>query len=228
MLAPTIADPQYNIAFLKASRLFSGAADELVCGSQHLFVQRTYAKGSVIFEQGDSACLVYSVCRGKVRIARRTEDDKQITVSILGPGDLFGEEVVFEAVTRPSTVTCLDTTTVWMARASDLLGLLSRYPVLSLNLARYLREQLDDARCATEDVAYLNVGDRLTRLLERLAAEHSRPVEDGTLLDVRQTRAEIASLIGSTRETVSVRIAGLVRAGRIALRGKQIVLLHQT
>jgi CRP/FNR family transcriptional regulator len=179
----------------------------------------------VLFEQGDTARIVYLIKRGRVRIARHTPDGKEVTVSILSPGDLFGEEVVFSQVKRTTVATCLEDSLLCMARASDLFGLLARNPILSLNVAKYLREQLDNALTINEDVAYLKVSDRLARLLERLAAEHGKRVDGGTLLDVRLTRAEMASLIGSTRETVSAQIAQLARDGRIRLQGKLIVLL---
>lgn len=220
------AMPDENkIHFLKKSRMFERASDEVVTGCEHLFVQKAIPAGTVLFEQGDVGRMVYLIKQGRVRIARRTSEGKEVTISILGQGDIFGEEVVFTQVRRTAVATALEDTLICMARANDLFGLFLRHPLLALNVAKYLREQLDDALCVTEDVAYLKVSDRLTHLLERLAAEHGRRVEDGILLDVRLTRAEIASLIGSTRETVSVRIASLARAGRLRLQGRSIVLL---
>jgi len=214
-----------KVLFLKKSRLFERATDELVTSCEHYFVQKTYRKGSILFEQGDAARTVYLIKRGRVRIARHTADGKVVTFSILGPGDIFGEEVVFSQVLRTTVAACLEDSLLCMARASDLFGLFTRNPILSLNVAKYLREQLDEALNISEDVAYLKVSDRILRLLERLAVEHGKPVEGGTLLDVRLTRAETASLIGSTRETVSAQFAQLIRTGKIRLQGKAIVLL---
>jgi CRP/FNR family transcriptional regulator len=214
-----------KILFLKKSRIFERATDDVVAGCEHLFVQKYFHAGEVLFEQGDDARIVYLVKQGRVRVSRRTAEGKEVTIALLGAGDIFGEEVVFSQVTRTAVATCLEDSLLCMARAADVFGLFLRHPVLALNVAKYLREQLDDALSVTEDVAYLNVTDRLTRLLERLATEHGKRVEDGVLLDVRLTRAEMASLIGSTRETVSVRIASLVRSGRVRLQGRSIVLL---
>jgi CRP-like cAMP-binding protein len=50
-------------------------------------------------------------------------------------------------------------------------------------------------------------------------------VSDGVLLDIRLTHADLASLIGSTRETISVQLAQLAREGLIRLDGRSIVLL---
>ena len=221
-----MSPPENKVLFLKKTRLFERAADDVVAGCEHFFVQKMFRRGSVLFDQGDTGRIVYLVKRGRIRIARRTADGKEVTVSILGPGDLFGEEVVFSRVLRTTVATCLEDSLLCMARAGDLFGLLARNPILSLNVAKYVREQLDEALAVHEDVAYLKVSDRLARLLDRLAAEHGVPVEGGTLLDVRLTRAEIASLIGTTRETVSAQITQLARAGKIRLQGKSIVVLH--
>jgi CRP/FNR family transcriptional regulator len=63
-------------------------------------------------------------------------------------------------------------------------------------------------------------------LFERLSVEHGRPADGGTLLDVRLTHHDLASVIGSTRETVTVEIAALVRAGKIRHDGRYITLVN--
>jgi CRP/FNR family transcriptional regulator len=63
-------------------------------------------------------------------------------------------------------------------------------------------------------------------LFARLATEHGIERPGGTLLDVRLTHADIASLVGSTRETVSLELSNLAKAGRIAYDGKHITIPH--
>lgn len=74
-----------KVWYLKRSRLFERATDDAIAGYEHLFMQITYPKRTIIFEQGDVGRLVYMVKIGRVRIARATEDGKEITVAILGP-----------------------------------------------------------------------------------------------------------------------------------------------
>ncbi len=211
--------------YLKRSRLFERASDETIAYCEHLFVQQACTKGNILFQQGDAAHFVYLVKRGTVRIARRTSDDKDITIAILGPGCIFGEEVVFSQVERTTIAVCMTESLLCMARAEHVYGLLTRFPQLAVNVAKYLHEQRDDALAVAEDFAFLSVPERLLRLFERLAEEHGRAVPGGTLLDIRLTHADLASLIGSTRETVSVQLAQLVREGRIRLDGRSIVVL---
>ena len=61
-------------------------------------------------------------------------------------------------------------------------------------------------------------------LFERLAAEHGVPAPNGVRIDVRLTHNDIASLIGSTRETVSLEMSNLLKAGRLRSEGGFIVV----
>ncbi|MBV8435007.1 MAG: Crp/Fnr family transcriptional regulator [Candidatus Eremiobacteraeota bacterium] len=211
--------------YLKRFKLFYRAPEETVSHCEHFFTQQLFPKRSHIFDQGDPARMVYLVKSGKVKLVRHTEDGKEILLTVLGPGDLFGEEVVFqEQIERSTIAECLEPSLVCMAKAENVYAMLSRHPVLALNVAKYLLEQRDDALSVVEEVAYLKVPERILRLFDRLAAEHGKPVAGGTLLDLRLTHADIASLVGSTRETVSQQLSLLAKAGRIRMNGKSIVL----
>jgi CRP/FNR family transcriptional regulator, cyclic AMP receptor protein len=160
-----------------------------------------------------------------VRISRTTSDGKEITMAVLGDGDLFGEEVMFTSeVARTTQATCLEDSYLCMSRMQDLYGIMSRNPLVALNIAKYLQEQRDDARTAVEEIASLKVTDRLMRLFERLAEDHGSSAARGTRVDVRLTHAQIASLVGSTRETVSLELSQLVKGGRLSVEGHHFVL----
>ena len=219
------ADNENKVWYLRQNRLFAQASDEGIENCEHLFVMTELPRRTMVFDQGDPTRLVYLIKRGKIRIARLTPDGKEVTVAVLGAGDIFGEETLFEQATRTTIAVCLEDTLVCTAKADDLFALLSRDPRLALNVAKILSERLDDASATMEDLAYAKITDRLMHLFARLATEHGVPAAGGGVrLDLRLTHGDIASLIGSTRETVSLEIANLVRAGRIAVDGRSIVL----
>jgi CRP/FNR family transcriptional regulator, cyclic AMP receptor protein len=203
-----------KVFYLKNNRLFSGVGDR-VDETAHIFTTVLYPAKTAIFEQGDPTRLVYLVKRGNIRISRITPDGKEITVAILGAGDIFGEETLFAKGQRTTVASTIGEALVCTARADDLFELLSRDPELALNVAKIVHDRLDDASATIEDLAYAKVADRLINLFERLAAEHGVETPEGTRIDVRLTHADIASLIGSTRETVTVELANLARDGRL-------------
>lgn len=213
-----------KVWYLKKSRLFSDATDNVVRECEHLFTQVAFGRRQVIFEQGEPGRLVYLVKSGRVRIARSTAEGENLTVAILGPNDLFGEEVAFHDVVRSTFAICVEDSLLCVANGRDLFGLITRHAPLAVNIARYLGEQRDQALSVAEDLAFLKVPERLVRLLDKFAAEHGRDVGDGTLIDIALTHADIASLIGSTRETVSLQLKKLENEGRIRIANRRIVV----
>lgn len=213
-----------KVWYLRQNRLFEKATEQGVIDVEHIFTVCEYARKTQLFDQGDPTRLVYLIKRGKVRLARITPDGKEVTIAILGPGDLFGEETLFEEGARTTVATVIEDALVCTAKAEDLFGLLARDPRLALNVAKILNERLLDASATMEDLAYARIPDRLMHLFSRLAAEHGTETADGIRLDVRLTHADIASLIGSTRETVSLEMSNLQKAGRIRMAGRSIVV----
>ncbi len=213
-----------KVWYLRQNRLFERMNEERIAYYEHLFAKKWYPKGTLLFEQGDPARIVYFIKEGRVRIGRLTRDGKEILIAVLGPGDLFGEEVLFSEARRTTVATCMEKALLCMTKAEDLYGMITREPVLALNIAKYVAEQRDDAISVAEDIAYLKVPDRLLNLFQRLAADHGVETPTGTMLDVRLTQSDLASLIGSTRETVSLEMSRLVKSGQIRMQGHSIVL----
>jgi CRP/FNR family cyclic AMP-dependent transcriptional regulator len=213
-----------KVWYLKQNRLFAAATQEQVENCEHLFKTSVIPKRSMVFDQGDSRRLVYLIKRGKIRISRLTADGKEVTVAVLGAGDIFGEETLFDDQPRTTIATCIEETLLCTSRADDLFALLSQNPALALNVAKVLSNRLGDASATMEDLAYAKVPDRIMHLFSRLASEHGVEAGDHVEIDVRLTHADIASLIGSTRETVSLEMSNLTRTGRVRIDGRAIAI----
>lgn len=210
------------------NRLFVGARRDVIEKLGSVLTPRTYARKAVVFDEGDPASLVYLVERGAIRIRHNSRDGELITSAIIGQSDLFGAEAAMGDAIRTTSATCIERTRLWAICVRDVHELLSRNPVIAVNLALRFKEQRDDALAALEDIARARVSDRLLALFERLAATHGVPHAGETLINVRLTQADVASLIGTTRETVSVEMKSLIYAGTIRLAGRKIVLSRNT
>jgi CRP-like cAMP-binding protein len=220
-------DPEHDrnkVWYLQKNRMFANAFDGGLDRAAHIFTMIEYPRRTAIFEQGDPSRLVYFVKRGAIRIARITAEAKEVTIAVLGPGDLFGEESLFGDGERTTVAIAVENVLVCTVRADDLIAMIQAEPILALNVARILHGRLADATDQMEDLAFARVGDRLMHLFRRLALEHGTPVAGGVRVDTRLTHADIATLVASTRETVSLELAGLVKAGRLLLDDRRIVV----
>jgi len=217
-----------KVWYLQQNRLFSNADGEVVEAYQHLFRMQVYPKRTHVFDVGDPARVVYLVKYGKVRIVRITVDGREVTTAVLGAGDIFGEQTLFDAAQpRTNFAVCVEETLLCLSRADDLFALLTSDPQVAVNVAKILSGRLDDASETIEDVAYAKVADRLMHLFGRLSHDHGRETPEGIAVDVTLTHGEIASAIGSTRETVSLELSNLVRSGRLRQRDRTFILPYE-
>ncbi|HEX3468408.1 MAG TPA: Crp/Fnr family transcriptional regulator [Candidatus Elarobacter sp.] len=218
-------DGANKVWYLERSRLFAGTNGAGVAGeAEGIFTMYELPRGARVFDLGDTTRVVYLVKRGTVRLARETPDGKDVTVALLGAGDLFGEETLFDGAPRTTVAVVVEDALLCSSRAEDLFGLLRRDPQIAVNVAKILSGRLGEANAAMEDLAYARVGDRIVHLYRKLAQEHGVPVAGGTRIELRLTHADVASAVGSTRETVSAEIAKLVDAGRLRQEGRAIVV----
>src|ERR1700735_3380923 len=168
-------DTENKVWYLKKNRLFANVPVEAIAGSESIFTMELLPKRATFFDQGDAKKIVFLIKTGRVRIARNTTDGKEVTVAILGPGDMFGEEALFGGGERTTVATCMEETLICKAHADDLFALLAGNSALALNVAQMLNDRLRDASATIEDLAYAKISDRLVNLFERLPPRTARP-----------------------------------------------------
>jgi CRP/FNR family transcriptional regulator, cyclic AMP receptor protein len=209
---------------LRENKLFAGMSDTTVADCARQFTIIHSRRRQHLYRQGDPCGQVYCMLRGSIRVARIAEDGSEFTTRIVGRSDLFGEEALFDDVPYSATATPVCDGIVAVCTATTMRSLIARYPTLSINIAHCLREDQNRTLNRLEQVSYKSVRDRLLSLLHELATQCDAGDVRGGKYEIKLTHVEIASLIGSTRETVSLEVNKLVRAGLVAKRGRKILI----
>ena len=209
---------------LRASKLFSGLSDAIAEECVGQFTLLRAHRRSQVFRQGEPCTQVYFLLRGFVHIERLTEDGDDFTVRVVGRGDVFGDEALFDKAVHLQSATALGDCIFAICRTDTVKALCMRYPLLGLNIGRCLQERHDRILERMGRMAFDRSAKRLLTLLRELAAECGVREALGTRLEVALTHAQLASLIGTTRETVSYELGKLERNGHLLRRGRTIVL----
>jgi CRP/FNR family transcriptional regulator, cyclic AMP receptor protein len=220
-----VSEPDRMSDILRRHHLFEGAPNDVVRSCAPFFVRRRYRKHSVLFDQGDVANGFYLLVAGKVRIGRVTLDGSEFTLAILGADDIIGDDVVFtRSPVHTSRAIVLRDAVLYYISSAELATTMGKCSTIMMNIARYAQERRADAIATLEDLSLRKVSDRLLRLLDRLRKTHGVLDKNGVRIDVRLTHAQIASLIGSTRETVSLELGHLMKNERVTcVRGYFII-----
>jgi CRP/FNR family cyclic AMP-dependent transcriptional regulator len=213
-------------AILAGTALFAGLSASDRSALAALMRRRRYADEEVIFRQGDPGDTLYIIATGTVKIVRSTEEGKELLLTLLGPGEVFGELSLLDGEPRSADAVAQESCEVFLLRREDLYSFLRGHPTVAEALLRVLARRLRATDDVLDEAAFLDLPTRLARLLLRLAHVHGRRERDRVVLGLRFTHAEIASMVGSSRESVTRNLKQWEREGLISYRAGLVSLLQ--
>jgi CRP/FNR family cyclic AMP-dependent transcriptional regulator len=211
-------------AFFKKFALFAELDEPELSAIAAVAKLRRYAKDDVIFhadESGDVFCLIQ---QGHVKVTMISPEGKEIILSILGPGDFFGEMSLIDDEPRSATVIAtepLDLVTIWR---SEFLQILAENFSITRKVLAELSKRLRSASNRIESLATMDVYGRLARFFLELAKDGGKSLDNGYVAVTRPTHQAIANTIGTSRETVSRLIHDLMKQNLLLSEGKTIYL----
>ena len=211
-------------SFFRKFDLFAELDDRELSAIAAVAKVRRYAKDDVIFhadESGDVFCLIKE---GQVKITMISPEGKEIILSMLGPGEFFGEMSLLDDAPRSATVVATEALEVVTIYRNDFLQILQENFTITRKVLAELSRRLRNASNRIESLATMDVYGRLARFFLDLAKESGKPLDNGYVAVTRPTHQSIANMIGTSRETVSRLIHDLMRQNLLLSEGKTIYL----
>lgn len=216
-----------EISLLRQVPLFEGLDDEQLDAIALVTITRRFDKDQVIIlaeEEGDALFIISS---GQVKVSIVSEDGREVILSLLGTGSVFGELSLLDGKPRSANVVATENTGLYMLRRSDFLQLVYKVPQIAVGLLAELAARLRKTDRKIGGLALLDVTSRISETLLQLADEHGTETDDGVLLKSRPTHQQIANMSGTTRETVSRVLKRLEKQGYITTEGRTITIVHE-
>ena len=197
---------------------------------ERLSEQRQYRRRQVIHfadQPGDSLFLLAS---GRVKIARVSEQGRELTLYLLEDGALFGETGLLDANSPYELMAeTLEDSLVVVFRRADILVALEQSLGATQALLRLVTERRLLAEDQVADLVFLEVPKRLAKLLLRLHdTQGGRGTRTGQTLRGKLTHQELANVIGSTRETTTLILNDFKRQGLIEFLGRRIIIANRS
>lgn len=182
-------------AVLARVPLFSGVEPATLELLAHSLQRRAVRAGKPIFRQDDPGSSLFVIDTGVVKVQRTSPEGKEVILTILGPGDFFGELALLDGEPRSADAIAKEDCTLLVLERDDFLAFLDREPGVATRLLAALSRRLRRTDQLVQDAAFLDVPARLARALLHLAdsPEASRGL----------TQSELAAMVGASRESVN-------------------------
>lgn len=184
--------------------------------------RRAFHRRQVIFASGDSADCVYLLISGNVRIYHLLPDGHELTVGLISSGELFGIVGLIGPGTRPRFAQALTAVVCLCLPVEAILELFRVHAEFALRLTSYLGSMIGRSENLATSLAFLGVRGRLALALLRL---HEQGVAGGQAA-LRLTHADLATMIGTTREHVTRLLADFEHAGYIGKRNGHVIAVR--
>ncbi len=215
-----------KVWYLQHNRLFHGVPPGEVEKYAHLFREQDFPSKEIVFSEGDLGDAIYLLKTGHVRLYRLTEDGKELTLAILGPGDIFGELALFKEAHRQTFAETLEASHICAASIDDFTRLMGHKPQLTMMIAGEIARRRSEMETRVAGLAYGSVKAKLLVVLRHLAREHGEPLPDGKIrIAIRLSHQEIAQLIGVTRESCTIELGKLQKTGSVAFDDERYLVV---
>ena len=177
-------------------------------------VERRGPRGTLIFSKGEDGSSLMAVLAGRIRISAVSADGKEVTLNVIGPGEIFGEIALLDGKPRSADATAVEDTVLIVVERKQFLPFLLKNETLVERLLVVLCDRLRRTSSVLEEIALFDLPSRLARLLVKLSHDYGRPaVGGGTRIDLKLSQRDLATLVASSRETVNKQLRGWREAG---------------
>lgn len=189
-------------------------------------VQRV-EKGRVLFTQGDGAAAIALLGLGRIRLVRATTDGKNLLVGYRGAGDMVGEASLGGATAHRDTAVATEDVDALLVPVPLLRQVLVSDAAFCSAMVTSLLDRHTDTEERLASMLFRDVEGRLADFLLKAASRWGIPDPRGVLIAAPFTHQEMASMIGSTRETVTLTLGDFRRKGIVEIDRRRIVLLDR-
>lgn len=208
-----------EMAILRAEPWFAGLHTEQQQQLLVLAKRRVLGKGELLFQRGDPFCGIYLLLQGQLTISGSHRNGGQAVLTMLAPGDWFGEIAWFDQMPRTHDVMAMSDSQLLQLGKSDLRQMVSADPCWWQRWSGLLTGKLRQVFIELEDRALLSAEQRLARRL----CQFSRNGQ----LQLTLHQEQLGHILSLSRQTTNQLLRQLVQAGIIQTRYGVIEILNR-
>jgi CRP/FNR family transcriptional regulator len=191
-------------------------------------VHQPVKKNVYIYNYNDPSEYVYLIKKGTVKLIRLGNNGKQITLSVLNKGMIFGEGDVLNEATYTHYAETMEPCNICYIHKKDFKGLLDKYDSINKMILNIMYKHLKESQQKIEEIAFYDVRTRLIRNLYELSETYGKPYNNNneicTLIDLKISQDDLADFVATSRESVNRIIKDFKDEGILDFSGRKMIL----
>ena len=184
---------------------------------------RNYKKKEIIFYEGDYANAIYFINSGRVRTYKINDDAKEYSVDLYGSGDFIGYLSILEGSDYKESAEAMIEAEVLKIPKEDFIDLLFKNRDVANSFIKMLAHNVLEKEEKLLNLAYDSVRKRVADALVELQKKYNEKLDSN--FEINISRNELASMVGTSPETVIRTLSDFKEEGCIKIKGSKIIIL---
>jgi CRP-like cAMP-binding protein len=187
--------------------------------------QRRFRANETIFHEGDPGDAMHVIATGRAKISIGSPEGDEAILVTLGPGDVFGELALLDGAPRSAKAVAIEPAVTYVLAKSSFDPLIAQNDAFRSAILRNLAVDLRRLTAHVSELHFLDLAGRLASRLARMAEDAAPDQNADVHLGRPYTQAELAAMIGGTRQSVNRVVAELVSEGLIRVERNDLVVV---
>ena len=217
-------DPKRVLWYLRKVPLLADLGPDAIARMAERVELREARRRDVIYLPGDPGRSLFFVHGGRVKVSKVTRDGKSLTLAYHGPAELFGDSCLLDGGPRTEMAEAVENAMLTQIERGDFERLLANHAHLGAQMTKLMVIRRRELETKVEALVFRDVTSKLAELLLKLGNEYGVDDARGTMVALKITHQELANLIGSTRETVSLTLSTFKRKKYICTEGRKVII----
>ena len=201
---------------------FAPLHDEVLRNIAASGVVRTFARNTVLINEGDVGDSLFVILVGRVKVYSSNEAGREFVIDFHGAGEYVGE-MTLDGEPRSASVMTVEPTTCAVVNRAQFRDFILAHPDFAMHLIDRLIHRLRVTTGNLKSLALSDVYGRLVRLLNTLCQD----IDGKSIVPEKLTQQDIADRVGASRDMIGKLMKDLVAGGYLAVEDRTIAILKK-
>jgi CRP/FNR family transcriptional regulator, cyclic AMP receptor protein len=206
---------------LKYVPIFSELDDSFLEKVEEAGIIRNFKKDMVIINESLEGTGLYIIAEGRVKVTESDAQGNEIILQILGQHEYFGEMSIIDGKNPSANVVAMEDSELFFLGREEFLNLIKINPEITVALLEEFTRRLRFAGIRIKSLSLLDSEGKIASAILQLA-ENTGKIKKGSVEVSLPYQHDIASIAGTSRETVSRALHSLEKKGVIQFDGSKV------
>ena len=214
-----------DISFLRSVSLFSELQDSDLKKIGNMLATRTFNRNVTVLIEEDTGSTMFIILKGSIKITRISEEGREVILSILNEGDFFGEMSILDDEPRSANAVTLEKSQLLVIHRKDFFQMLSDYPQITINMLKEFAHRLRRGDSQIKSLSLQDAVSKVASTIIRIADDSGTIYKGQVAISNLPPQQDLASMAGTSRETISRAIGSLTKLGYLKKEGGRLIIL---